>query len=383
MKRIIYQFVFINLVFVIGIVFFNNFVFNCSSLYDRVSLDLSAVSIIVSLDLAVIIFVLETEREKKIEIDEIERAKSEIIYNIEESLCCSVFFHSDTLDDWPSKDIENVFKRTSFTLHKFLDNEEYKLLQKFIESIVDVREYKDRIGFSFFLKEYLRPIFLTNSSYIIDCAENYEYFNDNIVKLLDKLNNSYTYNPKSNHIINSKDGLSSIERIDDKRVRIIQDGLLLAGGIYKFDARGNAYFDEGYSELQNYYYKGEYKNRKFNGFGVYNENCLKFGSWSNNNLIDGIQRSVLVKYDPKVTSNVDSYLKYQIDISKLNEISILDEFIDSVEELNEYTNDSENYMLYVVDLVYQDRKKYIFEIYTIKEFESLLKNSNKISSAKG
>ena len=71
----------------------------------------------------------------------------------------SVFFTSDTSDSWPAKDIENVFLRNIATLHKCLNNEEFKLLQKFIECIIEVRDSNERVVFSYFLKDYLRPIF--------------------------------------------------------------------------------------------------------------------------------------------------------------------------------------------------------------------------------
>ena len=97
MKKIV--FVSLNVISVVGVILTNKIIFKCSSLYDRVSLDLSFLSVIASIDIAIIIYFLETNKEDKKENNEIERAKSEMIYNIEMSFRYAVFFTSDTLDN--------------------------------------------------------------------------------------------------------------------------------------------------------------------------------------------------------------------------------------------------------------------------------------------
>lgn len=357
-------------------------VFQCSSLYDRVSLDLSFTSIIASINLAILIYLLEAWKEEKKENNEIERSKSEMIYNIEMSFQYSVFFTSDTLDSWPAKDIENVFLRNIATLHKCLNNNEFKLLQKFIECIVEVRDSNERVEFSYFLKDYLRTIFLSGNANLVYCSENFDYFRDDVIALLSKLKNEYSYNAKASSVICSKDGLTSIEKIDDNKVRIKRDGKLVVEGSYQFNVKGEAYFDEGYSELVNPYYKEYYKNAKFDGYGEYNYECLKSGTWSANYLVDGIQNNVLIKYHPKKATSINEYKLKHIKIDELNEISIILELIDNIEELKDYTNKCDA-KFYVVDLLYQNQERYIENVCSIDEFENLLRSMNKISAAKG
>lgn len=380
MKKIL--FFVLNIICVICVIVANKMIFKYSSMYERVSLDLSFVSIIASINIAIIIYLLETAKEEKKENDEIERAKSEMIYNIEMSFRYAVFFTSDTLDNWPSKDIENVFARNQYVLHKCLSNEEFKLLQKFIECIVDARDFDNRVGFSDFLKEYLRPIFLSKNPSLVYCSENYDCFRVDIIDLLNKLKNEDCYNPEANYIIHSDDGSTTIENLGDNKVRILRDDSLLVEGRYQFNAKGEVYFEEGYSVLANPYYKGYYKNAKFDGFGVYDNNCIMFGIWAENELIDGIQKNVLIKYCPKVTCDFNQYQLQHIEMNKLNEIVIVSEFIDNVEELKEYTSNC-NDLFYVVDLLYENQDKYINDSFTVEEFEALLRSLNKISAAKG
>ena len=380
MKKIV--FTGLNVISVVGVILTNKIIFKCSSLYDRVSLDLSFLSVIASIDIAIIIYFLETNKEDKKENNEIERAKSEMIYNIEMLFRYAVFFTSDTLDNWPSKDIENVFARNQYILHKCLNNEEFKLLQKFIECIVDVRDSNVRTGFSYFLKEYLRPIFLSGSSSLVYCSENYDCFNDDIIDLLNKLKNEDYYNPEANSIICSKDGLTSIENINANEVRIIRDNKTIVEGRYQFSAKGEAYFEEGYSELANPYYRGYYKNAKFDGYGEYSYECMKSGTWASNNLIEGIQANVLIKYHHQKTTSINEYQLNHLEINELNEIAIISEYVNNVEELKEYTSNC-NDMFYVVDLLYQNQGRYIQNIYSIDEFENILRSMNKISAAKG
>lgn len=264
---------------------------------------LAYLSLLASVGIAVLIYHFERRNTSNEKNDRIRAAKL-MMYNELEKAIKLYILDSDQYVNSSLAHLKDVFREHALELRDGLTEEQYSYLNVIVDRIdsfiVSVEEYGRSEASDYILllfREWLKLLFKSEYYELFSKARDYKELLDRepfeLLSALSGSNNHFKANLKE---IKDNDNKVLFSYVSDKKICVMQDGILLFDGWYLWDKELEELKINGYQKSIEYV--GGYKDGKRSGHGkAYNDEgkLLAEGVWRDDDLVSGTEYDWVIK----------------------------------------------------------------------------------------
>ena len=305
---------------------------------EYIEIMLAYLSLLASVGIAILIYHFEkrnTDRERNEQI----RAAKLMMYNELDKAIRLYVLCSDQYVNSSLAHLKDVFREHALDLRDGLTEKQYSYLNVIVDCIdsfiISVEECGRAEASDYILplfKEWLRLLFKSEYYTLFSQARDYkELLDREAFELLTALNGSNNHFAVNLREIKDNDNQVIFSYVSNKKICVLQNGILLFDGWYSWDNDLEELKVNGFQKSIDYV--GEYKDGKRSGYGkAYNDEgkLLAEGVWQDDDLVSGTEYDWVIK----ITDGQEQLFFQFYDPFRWN--SRQDEFCEMLEECKSF-----------------------------------------------